>query len=55
MISITNANKTFIKPGSRKVEASSVEVLKNVNLEIKENEFITIVGPSGCGKTRTIA
>lgn len=51
MISITNANKTFIIPGSRKVEASSVEVLKNVNLEIKENEFITIVGPSGCGKT----
>lgn len=25
--------------------------LKNINLEIKEGEFICIVGPSGCGKT----
>ncbi|MBQ8934657.1 MAG: ABC transporter ATP-binding protein [Lachnospiraceae bacterium] len=26
-------------------------VLKNVNLDIKENEFVTLLGPSGCGKT----
>ncbi|ODN30914.1 ABC transporter ATP-binding protein [Fervidobacterium thailandense] len=26
-------------------------VLKNINLEIKENEFFSILGPSGCGKT----
>jgi NitT/TauT family transport system ATP-binding protein len=26
-------------------------VLENVNLEVKDNEFITIVGASGCGKT----
>ena len=26
-------------------------VLKNINLEIKENEFVTLLGPSGCGKT----
>lgn len=25
--------------------------LKNVNLEIKQGEFISLVGPSGCGKT----
>lgn len=25
--------------------------LKNINLDIKEEEFICIVGPSGCGKT----
>lgn len=30
---------------------SKVEVLKNVNLEVKEGEFITISGPSGSGKT----
>lgn len=26
-------------------------VLENVNLEVRDNEFITIVGASGCGKT----
>ena len=26
-------------------------VLKNINLDIKENEFVTLLGPSGCGKT----
>ena len=26
-------------------------VLKGVNLEIYENEFVTLLGPSGCGKT----
>ncbi|MCX7653322.1 MAG: ABC transporter ATP-binding protein [Fervidobacterium sp.] len=26
-------------------------VLKNINLEIKENEFFSLLGPSGCGKT----
>ena len=29
----------------------SVAALKNVNLEIQENEFFTLLGPSGCGKT----
>ncbi len=26
-------------------------VLKNINLYINENEFVTLLGPSGCGKT----
>ena len=33
-------------------------VLKDVNLDIRDNEFFTLLGPSGCGKTtllRTIA
>lgn len=25
--------------------------LKNINLSIKNNEFVSIVGPSGCGKS----
>lgn len=35
-----------------------VTALQNVNLEIRQGEFISMVGPSGCGKTtllRTIA
>ena len=29
-------------------------VLKGVNLQIEENEFVTLLGPSGCGKTTLI-
>lgn len=30
---------------------AGVEVLNNINLYIRENEFMTLLGPSGCGKT----
>ncbi len=30
------------------------QVLDNLNLEIKDKEFITLLGPSGCGKTTTL-
>ena len=30
------------------------QVLKDFNLSVKENEFITLLGPSGCGKTTTL-
>jgi spermidine/putrescine transport system ATP-binding protein len=29
-------------------------VLNNMNLEIKDQEFLTLLGPSGCGKTTTL-
>lgn len=29
-------------------------VLDNINLFVKENEFLTLLGPSGCGKTTTL-
>lgn len=32
-------------------EFDGVEVLSNVNLYIRKNEFLTLLGPSGCGKT----
>ena len=29
----------------------SVQVLKNLNLDVKQGEFIVLLGPSGCGKS----
>ena len=39
------------KSFTNKHDKVKVEVLKNVNIEIKSKEFVCIVGPSGCGKT----
>lgn len=40
-----------IKNLKKKYEESSDLVLKEINLEIEENEFLSIMGPSGSGKT----
>lgn len=45
-IEIKNLSKTFKTNNNLEVNA-----LKNITLEIKENDFICIVGPSGCGKS----
>ena len=29
-------------------------VLDSINLDIYDNEFLTLLGPSGCGKTTTL-
>ena len=29
-------------------------VVKNMNMNIAEGEFLTLLGPSGCGKTTTL-
>ena len=47
MFKIENLN--FSYKGNR--EKSRYEVIRNLNLEIQDNEFICIIGPSGCGKS----
>ena len=32
----------------------SVEVVRGIDLEIADREFIALVGPSGCGKSTTL-
>ena len=45
LVSIRNVNKVY---------DGGVHAVKNVNLEIKDEEFVVFVGPSGCGKTTTL-
>lgn len=40
-LTIKNLKKSF----------GETEILKGINLEIKDNEFVVFVGPSGCGKS----
>lgn len=46
MISITNFSKTF-NPDS----INEVKALKNINIEINDGDFITIIGTNGSGKS----
>src|ERR671923_1209291 len=41
---IRNLNKMY----------DEVHAVKDVNLEIRDKEFVVLVGPSGCGKTTTL-
>ena len=36
------------------VEFDGQRVLKGINLDIHDEEFVTFLGPSGCGKTTTL-
>ena len=40
--------------GLKKVYDNKVTAVHDVNLEIKDKEFIVLVGPSGCGKSTTL-
>lgn len=44
IVQIKNVCKSF----------GQVEVIKDLNLNIKQGEFVTLLGPSGCGKTTTL-
>ncbi|WP_299732210.1 ABC transporter ATP-binding protein [uncultured Tateyamaria sp.] len=40
-LTLTNVNKSF----------GDVHVLKDINIEVEDGEFVVFVGPSGCGKS----
>jgi len=44
IIELKNVTKSF----------DGIVVLDNINLDIYDNEFLTLLGPSGCGKTTTL-
>ncbi|MEA2035034.1 MAG: ABC transporter ATP-binding protein [Euryarchaeota archaeon] len=45
-VAIEDVNRVFEREDTEPTVA-----LENINIEIKEKEFICLVGPSGCGKT----
>jgi NitT/TauT family transport system ATP-binding protein len=49
LVEICGVSKSFHK--TVKQQTTEVKALADVNLSIRENEFISIIGPSGCGKT----
>jgi multiple sugar transport system ATP-binding protein len=40
--------------GVWKIYKRTVEAVKNLNLDIKDGEFVSLLGPSGCGKSSTL-
>ncbi len=44
-------DKTLLQLSGIKKTYDQTEVLKDINLDIKHGEFLTLLGPSGCGKT----
>ncbi|WP_297134087.1 ABC transporter ATP-binding protein [Terrisporobacter sp.] len=45
MLKVINLKKDF------KTNKNTFKILKDINLEVKEGEFLSIMGPSGAGKT----
>ena len=48
MIRIRRLKKHFVGQNG---QSPSVQALDEVDLDVRDNEFLTIIGPSGCGKT----
>ena len=49
ILKVKNLNKTY------QAKNGEVETLKNINFDIKEGEFVSIIGPSGCGKSTLLS
>ena len=49
MVELQEVSKSFQKTLNN--GSTAIQAVADVNLSIRENEFISIIGPSGCGKT----
>ena len=47
-------DKDIIKLQNIHIEFDEETIIENLNLNIKDKEFVTLLGPSGCGKTTTL-
>ena len=48
MLKLVNITKQYTLGGN------TIDALRGIDLEFRENEFVSILGPSGCGKTTTL-
>ncbi len=48
MLKLSNITKQYTLGGN------TIDALRGIDLEFRENEFVSILGPSGCGKTTTL-
>lgn len=49
VLEVKNICKTY------QAKNGEIEALKNVNLDVKQGEYISIIGPSGCGKSTLLS
>ena len=49
VLEVKNINKTY------QAENGEIEALKNINFDVKQGEYISIIGPSGCGKSTLLS
>ena len=45
ILKVEDVSKTY------QAKNGEITALKNINLEVYEGEFLSIIGPSGCGKS----
>ncbi|MGN1326759.1 MAG: ATP-binding cassette domain-containing protein, partial [Clostridia bacterium] len=49
VLEVKNINKTY------QAKNGEIEALKNINFDVKQGEYISIIGPSGCGKSTLLS
>lgn len=49
ILEVKNIGKTY------QAENGEIEALRNINFDVNEGEYISIIGPSGCGKSTLLS
>lgn len=50
ILKVNNLIKKFPKAGGEIDDADAISVLKGINFDVEQGEYVGIMGKSGCGK-----